>query len=109
MYTRNYYETDESTAPSGYDGIAMRKEEREPYYENEDTKAFAPSPTNEPKGGGIEGLLSGIFGKLHIGIPSLDKIGYEEILILGVAAFLLFSADGDKECALILLLLLLIN
>ena len=109
MYTRNYYETDESTAPNGYDGIAMRKEEREPYYGNEATEAFAPAPVNEPKSGGVEGLLSGLFGKLHIGIPSLDKIGYEEILILGVAAFLLFSADGDKECALLLLLLLLIN
>ena len=108
MYTRNYYET-ESHAPDGYDGVAMRKEEREPIYTDEAAEVFRENPQPAEKEVTAGGLLSGLFGKLHIGIPSLDKIGYEEILILGVAAFLLFSADGDKECALLLLLLLLIN
>ena len=37
------------------------------------------------------------------------NIGTEEILIIATAAFLFFSKGGDRECALILLLLLFIN
>lgn len=107
MYTRNYFDGGEVGMPRGYDGIALRGEVSEP----EETAPLAivnseARPADEKTGGGI---LSGLLGNLHIGLPSLDKIGYEEILILGIAAFLFFSADGDRECALILLALLLIN
>ena len=61
---------------------------------------------NKHNGGGF---LENILGNLNIRLPSLDKIGFEEILIIAIAAFLFFSADGDRECALILLALLLIN
>ena len=107
MYTRNYFDGGEVGMPRGYDGIALRGDVAEP--EEATTAAIVSSeakPTGGKPGGGI---LSGLLGNLHIGIPSLDKIGYEEILILGIAAFLFFSADGDRECALILLALLLIN
>lgn len=40
---------------------------------------------------------------------SLQNIGLEEILILATAAFLLFSKDGDKECAAMLLLILFLG
>ena len=45
--------------------------------------------------------LNGNFG--------LQKIGKEEILIIATAAFLFFSKDGDKECAIMLLLLLFLG
>jgi hypothetical protein len=61
----------------------------------------------KPKEG--TGFLQNILGNINIRMPSLDKIGFEEILIIAIAAFLFFSADGDRECALILLALLLIN
>ena len=40
---------------------------------------------------------------------SLQKIGTEEILIIATAAFLFFAKEGDKECAIMLLLLLLLG
>lgn len=59
-------------------------------------------------GGVFDGLFGGLFdgGRLNFKLP---KLGVEEILILATAAFLFFSAEGDKECAILLLLLLLIN
>ena len=49
------------------------------------------------------GLLSNILKK---DIFSLQNFGKEEFLIIAAAAFLLFSKEGDKECAIMLLLLL---
>lgn len=77
--------------------------------------------TDVPVGSESVGFLSGLaraplFGKIFsggslFGIEGLrmPKIGSEELLILATAAFLLFSKEGDKECAIILLLLLFIN
>ena len=106
MYTRNYFEGGEVGMPRGYDGIALRGDEPTEIEEAAPVVAMQGSAQADAKGGGI---LSGLLGNLHLGIPSLDKIGYEEILIIGIAVFLFFSADGDRECALILLALLLIN
>lgn len=106
MYTRNYYDGSESSMPQGYDGIALRPEPRELEPAIEQTSVPFDEKAKKQGNGGV---LQGILGTLHLSLPSLDKIGYEEILILGIAAFLFFSADGDKECALILLALLLIN
>ena len=53
----------------------------------------------------IKSFFSGMdFGKL-----SFLRIGTEEILIIGLAIFLFLSRDGDKECAILLLLLLFIR
>ena len=54
------------------------------------------------------------FGNLlsKLGLNSnfgLHKLGKEEILIIATAAFLFFSKDGDKECAIMLLLLLFLG
>jgi hypothetical protein len=108
MYTRNYFEGGEGGMPRGYDGIALRGDNTA---EIEETSPAAIIEDNvkvsstKPSGG----ILGGLFNSLHLSLPSLDRIGYEELLIIGIAAFLFFSADGDKECALILLALLLIN
>ena len=107
MYTRNYFDGGEAGMPRGYDGIALRGEVAEP--EETVSAAIVSNEVKSTDGKSGGGILTGLLGNLHIGIPSLDKIGYEEILILGIAAFLFFSADGDRECALILLALLLIN
>ena len=101
MYTRNYFDGGDGTVPRAYDGIALRDE---PCAEPGCCQENLPE---KPKEGA--GFLQNILGNLNIRLPSLDKIGFEEILIIAIAAFLFFSADGDKECALILLALLLIN
>ena len=104
MYTRNYFDGTEGNMPRGYDGIALRAEEKDSAI---DTSAAMIE--DKPKKRDEGGILQGLLGGLNLRLPTLDKIGYEEILILGISAFLFFSADGDKECALILLALLLIN
>ncbi len=83
------------------------------------TVSAEPSPEEETVEAG--GILSSIseklpFGGLFSGLSGFDisklglaKIGTEEILIIGLAIFLFLSRDGDKECALLILLLLLVH
>lgn len=40
---------------------------------------------------------------------ALPRLGQEELLIIAIAAFLFFSKDGDRECALMLLAILFIS
>ena len=101
MYTRNYFDGGEGAVPHGYDGVALRDE---PCAEPSFCEEKPPEGLKEDKG-----FLEGMLGSLNIKLPALEKIGFEEILIIAIAAFLFFSANGDKECALILLALLLIN
>ena len=57
-------------------------------------------------------FLSGLFGGGNIPFLSsvkMPRIGIEEILIIGAALLMFFSKNGDKECAIILALLLFIN
>ena len=76
-----------------------------------------PAPETAPMGGILsaigdilpfKGLFSGGSG-LGLDKLGLTKLGTEEILIIGLALFLFLSRDGDKECAIILVLLLLIH
>ena len=53
--------------------------------------------------------MKSIFTGMDFGKLSFPKIGTEEILIIGLAIFLFLSRDGDKECAVLLLLLLFIR
>lgn len=53
--------------------------------------------------------IKSIFSGFDIGKLGLSRIGSEEILIIGLALFLFLSREGDKECAVLLLLLLLIR
>ena len=77
----------------------------------------APTPEAVETGGLLSGLgdafsLRGLFSNLSgfkLGNLGLPKIGTEEILIIGLALFLFLSKDGDKECAILLALLLLIH
>lgn len=108
MYSRSYYPEDtHPSLPDGYDGVAFSER-------IDDVIADPPQVEHNeavPTSGGTS-ILSGLFGKGSLfGIEGLKmpKIGTEEILIIATAAFLLFSKNGDRECALILLFLLFIN
>jgi hypothetical protein len=113
MYTRAYPDRT-SEIPDGYNGTAMSETERV------DT-GYIPTGANPWEGrhavdesgaDGSEtaGAVSSIFGGLfQNGRFSLQSIGFEEILILAVAAYMLMSQDGDRICGIMLLVLLFIS
>ena len=119
MYSRSDY-ADEATRvslPENYDGTAFMERVPEEitevaFIEPEKEKIVEASSQNDGLVGGFGKIpiLSSLFGQgTGLGSLKMPSIGVEEILILATAAFLFFSKDGDKESALILLLLLLIN
>ena len=102
MYTRSYSDNPALTLPEGYAGTMLEGDAVKDETCNEPaTEASAPA----------SGILSGlggigsIFNLKHLGDV---KIGTEELLIAAVALFLLFSKNGDKECAIMLLLTLFV-
>ncbi len=109
MYTRDF--NDENlNVPREYGGVAFEKEDCEVHRENEE-ECMAKG---EGGGGflkGFSGLFQGgLFGGTSLPIIKNGfKLGTEELLLLALAAFLFFSKDGDKECALILLFLIFVN
>ena len=137
MYTRAYNgEEKKLSIPENYDGTAFLKSENElhtrpiipnvsePKYSSreafckveentEEISVFSSDShgecSNEP--GKKKFTLGNIFEGFtkDKGLFSSFKIGSEELLIIGVAMLLFFSKSGDRECALLLLLLLFIN
>lgn len=110
MYTRSYSD-DRSTPriPSGYDGTALCREPDDTVSDaTQACEECATSVCNDTEAASISFFdrISGIFG-LHK--PSKLNIGFEEILIGAVAVYLFLSRDGDKECAIMLALLLIIT
>ncbi len=130
MYSRSFFNDDKEmpTPPENYGGTALGEEETAPSLKDssaEDAKGAEEclkDCDNEAKKCGISshGCGDGLFGGLFSGggfsslfggggIKSLiSKIGTEEILIIATALFLLLSKEGDKECAVMLLFLLII-
>ena len=124
MYTRTYTEERSGIIiPDSYGGTALieniqnekgngedrgknpwedAKKETNAANESEET-AEAFSPLSKIK---VPSFLSNILGFSNF---SLQKIGKEEILIIAAAAFLFFSKEGDRELAIILLLLLFLG
>ena len=124
MYTRTYTEERSGIIiPDSYGGTALieniqnekgngedrgknpwedEKKETNAANENEEM-AEAFSPLSKIK---VPSFLSNILGFSNF---SLQKIGKEEILIIAAAAFLFFSKEGDRELAIILLLLLFLG
>ena len=110
MYTRSYGTEDEKmTLPSGYDGTAFEKEIRERAEE-----AALPLDEQKPEEPTEEvGLFRGIpilkslrgFDKLRLPFD----LGSEDLVLLGIALLLFFTKDGDRECALMIALLLFIR
>ena len=125
MYTRNYYSQDNISIPENYDGTALIDSGiEEPEKEHEEVLLHSELNTETEKASVIkdeknDGGFWGFLKKLPIKIPSFDSIGgfrgffsdfgTEEILILGIAAFLLFSGSHDIECLIMILLLLFIK
>ena len=119
------------TPPGNYDGTAFMRTESESAPQERPPRVIG-EPTGETKlsplleGGGIPALdpepsekaglindsvASGLplfsgLGALPFKLPSLS---FEDLLILAVAAFLFFSKSGDKECAIMLAVLLFIG
>lgn len=124
MYTRTYNDEGSILIPESYGGTALsQKQKREDIPTSEQTArnpweeetAQVSAKVDEPENTQVlqevtksrtPSFLSNIFKN---GNFSLQNIGTEEILILATAAFLLFSKDGDKECAIMLLLLLFLG
>ena len=116
MYTRSYNEEDALRVPEGYSGVALKEGLHTDVPLQPSHEPIAEEKESETASAGLFGNLfntQAIRGTLgHFfsgGLPVLSKIGTEEILILATAAFLFFAGDGDKECAIMLLLLLFIN
>ena len=125
MYTRNFYEEEEQiSVPKNYDGNAFREDTEEEYntknifsvQKDADTQK-SETVSFEPRGDGERGFASAFLGKLPIA-PFLSRFDYfkkqrlefgtEELLIIGIALFLLLSKSGDAICALMLLALLFV-
>ena len=114
MYSRSFYSESEdvSNLPKNYDGTAFlppavpHEQPRDAL--SEETLEVGNIQSNS--GGGFFSSLTHFpaFGELF-GKLKMPRFGSEEILILAVAAFLFFTKEGDKECALILLFLLFIT
>ena len=137
MYSRSY-EKDLPCVPESYSGVAFREPDPIPEDAPKSiprsadvkftTSPAPPDPNLTAKSsvtdteecesvGAMSGFLDRLqLGRLFSGVSGLDfsrlslpNIGMEEILIVGLALFLFFSRDGDKECAVLLALLLLIR
>lgn len=117
MYTRPYFKDSEELAsvPENYSGVAMSEEARaEPAPIDENVNPWeSGEPRSEDAASASaisRGLLGGFSDIFRGGSVKnlLSGIGSEEILIIAVALFLFLSRDGDKECAVMLLLLLII-
>ena len=123
MYTRTYKADEtEPVIPENYDGNAFTKP-----CENEPAPAYAPfaPPQFEEKAEGeavstgftlssiAEKLpfksISSLFNFTKDGEKRSFNFGTEEILICAAALYMFFSKGGDKECAIMLLILLFIN
>ena len=125
MYSRSYYPEaqDRLSLPDNYDGTAFMEQKN---FDSDNVAEVTFNDKSETQkdeqaintggrasnGIGSIPILSGLFDKGGIlsGLGlSMPQIGTEEILILATAAFLFFSKNGDRECALLLLLLVFIN
>lgn len=125
MYTRNYYsdQQDRLNLPDNYDGTAFMERQQVDNLILPDEKFESGADENiashkdmgdcgnhssSTRPSILSSLFQGnnLFSSIGLSMPNL---GAEEILIIATAAFLFFSKSGDRECALILLLLLFIN
>ena len=139
MYSRSYFQGDtEISVPDNYDGTAffesaVQSEAKAPKIEPiKSEKKISPKddePTHdciieenacdeescECNGrGGIFGFdfkrsFGSLFSGTRLGSFIPKDFGVEEILIIGIALFLLFSSEHDIECSLLLLSLIFIK
>ena len=134
MYTRSYSDKESPVSiPENYDGTAFGENTKDFESEEEITSkvAFAPpffAGEEEEKQKNAESAEAfspltnkfslkslfpegGFLGSLKKSFPRISspKIGTEEILLAALALYLFLSKDGDKECAIMLIILLFIG
>ena len=118
MYTRSYNDSSgDRPLPESYSGVALNGGFiRESVESDEISEPTSATPGGEEKAAPtfLGGILSGILHKTGIErigerLPFLERIGTEEILIIIAALILFFSKEGDKECAIALMILLFIT
>ncbi len=105
MYTRPY-NNDGLTIeiPDNYDGSMLGGQIAEPVHSDN------PGQGDEQCSARPTLPFSGLFGNFFKnGKFSLQTLEFEDLLIIGIALYMLFSKDGDKECGILLLLLLFIG
>lgn len=118
MYSRSYNDDtplpqSHSHLPHGYDGTALI----EPPPCQNDTCDECGSPPQESaeecfcndKKRKPPSLFDNILGIFGGGRLSFDDIGIEDLCLIGLALFLFFSKNRDRECALMVAALLLIR
>ena len=130
MYTRSYFTEDKKIdIPENYDGNAFRENNTESPLEENVEQTFSAVDEDESVTVGSrterKGPFSSFFDKLPFknlseSFPfpffkndssSRGKLnfGTEEILICIIALYMFFSKDGDKECAIMLAILIFIT
>ena len=101
MYTRDFCEdTSQKGVPDSYCGSLFKDECSDVHN--------ATEPPQDKESSVFHSFFKKGFDLKNFS-PFKNGFGTEEILILGIAAFLFFSKGGDKECAVILLLSLFIT
>lgn len=126
MYTRSYLcEEKAPEIPENYDGNAFKYEKTATRIVENEFSGQAEEEKSEEKISkasktiGIPqvleklplkklGALFGIEGSKNKEAPAFT-FGTEEILIIAIALYMFFSKDGDKECAIMLAILLFIR
>jgi hypothetical protein len=117
MYSRSYTDG-EIIIPEKYSGTALEEIEKDKESDTKKSECEDMHMNNAPCGeikkdkinlSGMTDIVKCIFGNHDDKENFLSGIGFEEILILGMAIYLFFSKRSDKECALILLALLFIK
>lgn len=120
MYSRSYndeqegFEFHNARIPTGYDGTALATDGGEEKREICDECCQKPRECDSKRGDGGKGgssLLDGVLKLLgggHFGF-SLSNIDNEDLLLIGLALFLFFSKNHDRECALMIAALLFIR
>lgn len=115
MYSRTY--PDDNTPafiPESYGGTALGNN-RENYIEDKEEKTEEAYEETSAKGkdgflsfGSLPSFLTNLFPSFRGG-KLFKNFGTEELLIIGAALLLFFSKEGDKECAILLILLLFVG
>lgn len=114
VYQRSYPES--YSIPENYRGIAVEECPSCPEEHREEVEVHttpcdayeedAPCVSCNKKHPPLWDKAMSLFGRLPFHLPRFEG---DDFLIIGVAALLFFSHDGDKECALLLLLLLFVG
>lgn len=108
MYTRDFYQDEQRiTIPENYDGTLLSKEVPSAKEESEHVSKMVENKESVPSW--FEKIQ---LNKLFPSFPRFFKkeftFGSEELIIIGVIAFLVFTKSADIECILILAALLFV-